>query len=74
MDAAIIKEHLEELGKQIRNRRIAQGLTQTKLAMMIGNGQSYIYRVEAGKIGVGIDILMKIADALDIEVRDLITF
>lgn len=74
MDAAIIRECTEKLGAQIRKRRIEQGLTQARLGMMIGNGQSYIYRVESGKICVGIDTLVKIAEALGVAVRDLIVF
>lgn len=68
------KARLELLGKEIKARRTEQGLTQARLAYMINSGQSYIYRVESGKIGLSIESLMKIADALGTDVRDLIVF
>ena len=64
----------ERLGKSIREQRLAQGLSQRKLAGMIGqpNSHTYITRVEQGKIGL--EQLGRIADALGVEVRDLIDF
>lgn len=62
------------LGSAIRARRKKQGLSQEKLALMVGSSKSHIWRIETGKVGVGIDDLSRIADALDIEVRGLLTF
>ncbi|MDD6289075.1 MAG: helix-turn-helix transcriptional regulator [Eggerthellales bacterium] len=62
------------LGAAIRERREAQGLSQEKLALMIGSSKSHIWRVETGRVGVGIDDLSRIADALGTQVRDLLTF
>ena len=66
----------ERLGKSIREQRLAQGLSQRKLAGMIGqpNSHTYIIRVEQGKIKIGLEQLGRIADALGVEVRDLIDF
>ena len=66
----------ERLGKSIREQRLAQGLSQRKLAGMIGqpNSHTYITRVEQGKIKIGLEQLVRIADALGVEVRDLIDF
>ena len=41
---------------------------------MVGSSKSHIWRIETGKVGVGIDDLSRIADALDIEVRKLLPF
>ena len=41
---------------------------------MIGSGQSYVYRLENGRLAVGIDRLILIADALGLKVSDLIDF
>ncbi len=68
------QDRIEMLGNEIRTRRKAVGLSQDMLGQMVGNGQSYIHRIEAGKVSVGMNALIKIADALDIEVRDLILF
>ncbi len=62
------------LGSAIRDRREEQGLSQEKLALMVGSSKSHIWRIETGKVGVGIDDLSRIADALDIEVRKLLPF
>lgn len=62
------------LGAVIRTRRESQGLSQEKLALMVGSSKSHIWRIETGRVGVGIDDLARIADALDVEVRDLFTF
>ncbi len=68
------QDRIEMLGNEIRTRRKAVGLSQDMLGQMVGNGQSYTHRIEAGKVSVGMNALIKIADALDIEVRDLILF
>ena len=62
------------LGSAIRERREAQSLSQQKLALMIGSSKSHIWRIETGRVGVGIDDLGRIADALGSPVRDLLTF
>lgn len=43
---------------------------------MIGqpNSHTYITRVEKGQIKIGLEQLIKIADALEVKVRDLIDF
>ncbi len=62
------------LGQAIRARREEQGLSQEKLALMVGSSKSHIWRIETGRVGVGIDDLSRIADALGAEVRSLISF
>lgn len=62
------------LGTAIRQLRESQGLSQHKLALMIGSSKSHIWRIETGRVGVGLDDLSRIADALDTEVRSLIEF
>ena len=62
------------LGSAIRQRREGQGLSQYRLALMVGSSKSHIWRIETGRVGVGIDDLARIAEALDTEVRDLVSF
>lgn len=64
------------LGQSIRELRLKQGLSQDKLALMIGSttGKSYISRIELGKCSIGLGVLVRIAKALDVKVRDLIDF
>lgn len=51
-----------------------QNLTQESLSSMIGTSKSQLWRIENGKVGASIDTLARIADALEVKVRDLIAF
>ncbi|WP_101721908.1 helix-turn-helix domain-containing protein [Eggerthella timonensis] len=64
------------LGATIRRVREDKNLTQRELAGMIGqpSSNSYVYRLENGKMKVSLEQLIRIADALEVEVRDLIDF
>ena len=64
------------LGAAIRRAREDANLTQRELAGMIGqpSSDSYVYRLENGKVRVSLEQLMRIADALEVGVRDLIDF
>ena len=64
------------LGAAIRRAREDANLTQRELAGMIGQPSSnpYVYRLENGKVRVSLEQLMRIADALEVGVRDLIDF
>ena len=64
------------LGAAIRRAREDANLTQRELAGMIGqpSSNSYVYRLENGKVRVSLEQLMRIADALEVGVRDLIDF
>ena len=51
-------------------------MAQDKLALMIGSskGKAYISRIELDKLHISISAIHRIAMALDVEVRDLISF
>lgn len=51
----------QAIGQRIRHLRKAQGLSQEKLALMVGVERSYLAKVEAGTRNVSIDVLEKIA-------------
>ena len=68
------KEKRAALGASIRQRREDQGLSQQRLALMVGSSKSHIWRIETGRVSVGIDDLIRIAAALGVPVRDLVTF
>lgn len=71
--AATTKNRLA-LGEAIRDQRMEQGLSQARLALMIGSSKSHIWRIETGRVSVGIDDLSRIADALGTTVASLISF
>ena len=67
-------ERRKRLGERIKALREQQGLSQRMLALMIGSNQTHIWQIENGTVNVGLDILCRLADALEVNVRDLIDF
>lgn len=68
------KERRLQLGRAIALERSRQGISQARLAMMIGTSKAYLSGVECGKTNAGIDNIIKIADALGLAVNQLIEF
>ena len=64
----------KRMGARIKTLREQQGLSQRKLALMIGSNQTHIWQIENGTVNVGLDLLCRLADALEVNVRDLIDF
>lgn len=62
------------MGARVKALREQQGLSQRKLALMIGSNQTHIWQIENGTVNVGLDILCRLADALEVNVRNLIDF
>jgi HTH-type transcriptional regulator / antitoxin HipB len=58
-----------ELGNYIRSHRKQSGLTQAKLAEMIGVGKTVIYDLEKGKETIQLSTLLKVLNGLNIQVR-----
>ena len=64
----------QSLGSRIVAERTRRGITQRQLALMTGTSRSYRWKIETGAADVGIDVLIRIAKALDVRVRDLVEF
>ncbi|MDO4289731.1 MAG: helix-turn-helix transcriptional regulator [Eggerthellaceae bacterium] len=62
------------LGANIRVAREQQGISQRRFALMTGTSRSYLWKIESGNADVGIEVLCRIAHALDVDVKDLIDF
>lgn len=64
--------------RSLRSRNVAEWtkrrITQRQLALMTGTSRSYLWKIETGTADVGIDVLIRIAKALDVPTRDLINF
>lgn len=61
-----------EVGQKIRNLRKNQGITMKELGERVGLSESNIQRYEIGKIkGIDINLLIKIADVLDVSAQYL---
>ena len=62
------------LGRRIEAKRIEAGYSQRQFALMVSTSQSYLWKLENGRVAAGLDVLCRVASALDIQVRDLLEF
>ena len=62
---------LVSLGETIRRLRIAQGISQEKLALLAEVDRSYVGRVERGDNNVAVLTLKRLADALGMTISEL---
>ena len=60
------------IGARIKTLRIENGLSQQKLALMVGVERSYLAKLEAGKRNATIDCFEKIADGLGVSLIELL--
>ncbi len=67
------KSIMERLARRVRQLRSAQGLTQEALAQRSGLAPRHIQKVEAAVLNITLDSLVKLAEALDVDVGDLLT-
>lgn len=63
---------LVALGRTIKVQRLAKGLSQEALALLIGIDRSYMGGIERGEHNVALINLDKIADCLDLKVWELL--
>lgn len=63
------------LGGKIRQLRLENGLTQEKLAEKINiESPSYLSKIERGEASPSYELLERIADVFDLEIKDLFDF
>jgi len=58
----------------LRGRREERGLTMLQLAKLAGVAPATVHKLESGKITVHLDKFLRIADALQLPLSDLISF
>ncbi len=63
---------LAQFGKQLRQLRLAAGLTQEALALRSGLDRSYVGQVERGERNVALINIVKLASALRAEPGELL--
>ena len=61
----------EQVGQNIKEKRIACGMSQFELAEKMGTEQTYISKLEAGKKKLRVDTVVRIALALDTTAANL---
>lgn len=66
------EEILETLGRRIRSRREAAGLSQQALAERAKISYKYLGTIERAQVSLSVEVLMKIARALDVEAGELL--
>ena len=64
----------KRFGAKLAYIRKSKGLSQMKLAEIIDMNFNYIGQIERGNANVTIDTIKLIANALDVEVKDLFDF
>lgn len=62
------------IAKNIKLYRTQKKITREKLSLIINRDNSYISKLERGNINIPIDVLQKIADYFEVEVKDLLDF
>ncbi|WP_281654359.1 helix-turn-helix domain-containing protein [Eggerthella sinensis] len=71
MEKIAPKDRVPLLGAAIHKARKAQGLSQERLAAMIGTSQNYVSALERGECNVKYIRLWEIADALGVDASEL---
>ena len=61
----------EQFGEMLRYHRKRAGLSQAQLAEKIGRQPNAVQRLESGDAAPTFDTLERLADALDVDVREL---
>jgi transcriptional regulator with XRE-family HTH domain len=68
----VTQKHRKLLGEGIRKQRKMAGLTQEKLAEKVEINPVYFGQIERGYKVPTVDVLLRIAKALGVRVRDLV--
>lgn len=67
-----VLEWARRLGVRVRNARLDADLTQEELAHLAGTTANTIYRIEYGLTDPSASLLLRIAHAVRVPLRDLI--
>jgi transcriptional regulator with XRE-family HTH domain len=68
------KKARKNLGRKIRSLRKTQQISQEQLAFESGLSRQYISYLESGLKSPTVDTLLTIADAMNVDVKDLLDF
>lgn len=63
-----------QLGARIKELRKSKNITQEELVELIGSDTNNLSRIENGKKFMSADKLVKIANALNVDIKDLFDF
>ena len=60
-----------QIGYKIKTKRRKMGITQADLSKKLSISPSYLNLIESGKRKVNVDLLLKLANELNIEISDI---
>jgi len=69
-----LKNQYYLLGRRIQHNRIKRGYTQEKLANKVGMSLNYLGFIETGQKKPSVDMLLKLANALDVHPKEFWDF
>lgn len=61
-----------DIGQRIKQKRIKKGLTQEKLAELIGIGPSHMSHLESGKTVASMDVFISLCNVLECSADELL--
>lgn len=64
-------DHRLALGTRVRELRVAKGWSQEHFAHLANLDRTYVSGVERGQRNPTVDVLQRLATALDVAIRDL---
>lgn len=67
-----MKNRLQTLGQNIKNIRKSKQISQIDLAVAVGIDRAYLSEIENGRRNLSINILYAIADALEVNLSDIL--
>jgi transcriptional regulator with XRE-family HTH domain len=68
------KDRYQKFGLNVVYYRKAKRLTQLQLAEMVDIDRSHISAIELGNVGVSMDVIFRLSDALGITPKELFDF
>lgn len=66
------KEIKEDFGQRLKHQRALYGISQEKLAEIIGCSTQYVYQIETGRCKPSIDALLSISDYFGVSIDYLL--
>ena len=62
----------KEIGKRIKTYRMQKTLGQTELAERLGISQTHMSNIEHGKVGMTVEVLVKLAKIFEVSLDELV--
>lgn len=63
----------ESIGRRIKHYRTEKGISQEELGFIVSVNNEHISRIEGGRKNLSLELLILIANALDVSADDLLT-